>query len=146
MPKITTNSAPQKKSYTFVRVGENLYRVKETGGYYALVKRNRKQIRRSLKTTDKSLAKRRLNVLLQKVDKLKVDPKISNITFLEYSQRWLEKTEVNVKEKTSQRLKHCIDGLTTLRIPVRNISTRNCEECLAEENAQQVLTNRRDAS
>ena len=31
MPKITTNSAPQKKSYTFVRVGENLYRIKETG-------------------------------------------------------------------------------------------------------------------
>ena len=88
MPKITTNSDPQKKSYTFVRVGENLYRVKETGGYYALVKRNRKQIRRSLKTTDKALAKRRLNVLLQKVDKLRVDPKISNITFLEYSQRW----------------------------------------------------------
>ena len=65
MPKITTNSAPKKKSYTFVRVGENLYRVKETGGYYALVKRNRKQIRRSLKTTDKALAKRRLNFLLQ---------------------------------------------------------------------------------
>ena len=130
MPKITTNSAPQKKSYTFVRVGENLYRVKETGGYYALVKRNRKQIRRSLKTTDKALAKRRLNVLLQKVDKLKVDPKISNITFLEYSQRWLEKTEVNVKEKTSQRLKHCLDGLTPYigYIPVRNISPRNCEE------------------
>ena len=67
MPKITTNSDPQKKSYTFVRVGENLYRVKETGGYYALVKRNRKQIRRSLKTTDKALAKRRLNVLLRKL-------------------------------------------------------------------------------
>ena len=111
MPKITTNSDPQKKSYTFVRVGENLYRIKETGGYYALIKRNRKQIRRSLKTNDKALAKRRLNVLLQKVDKLRVDPKISNITFLEYSQRWLEKTGVKVKEKTSQRLKHCLDGL-----------------------------------
>tara|TARA_B100000614_G_scaffold52624_1_gene45316 strand:- start:1286 stop:1555 length:270 start_codon:yes stop_codon:yes gene_type:complete len=56
MLKITTNSDPQKKSYTFVRVGENLYRIKETGGYYALVKRNRKQIRRSLKTTDKALS------------------------------------------------------------------------------------------
>ena len=67
MAKITTNPSPQKKSYTFGRVGENLYRIKETGGYYALIKRNRKQIRRSLKTTDKSLAKRRLNALLQKV-------------------------------------------------------------------------------
>lgn len=59
-----------------------------------------------------------------------MDAKISNIIFLEYSQRWLEKTEVIVKEKTSQRLKHCIDGLTPFigRIPVRNISTRNCEE------------------
>ena len=74
--------------------------------------------------------KRRLNALLQKVDKLRVDAKISNITFLEYAQRWLEKTGVNVKEKTSQRLKHCLDGLNPYigHIPVRNISPRNCEE------------------
>ncbi len=130
MAKITTKPDPKKKSYTFVRVGENLYRIKETGGYYALIKRNRKQIRRSLKTTDKSMAKRRLQALLKKVENLRIDAKISNITFLEYSQRWLEKTGVNVKEKTSQRLKHCLDGLTPYigYIPVRNISPRNCEE------------------
>tara|TARA_B100000945_G_C20330654_1_gene572233 strand:+ start:133 stop:510 length:378 start_codon:yes stop_codon:yes gene_type:complete len=112
MAKNTTKPDPKKKSYTFVRVGENLYRIKETGGYYALIKRNRKQIRRSLKTTDKSMANRRLQALLKKVENLRIDAKISNITFLEYSQRWLEKTGVNVKEKTSQRLKHCLDGLT----------------------------------
>jgi len=45
-----------RKPYTFKRVSENLYKVIETGGYYALVKRGSKQIRRSLKTTDKALA------------------------------------------------------------------------------------------
>jgi len=51
-----------------VNVGENLYRVlrpgdkpaKPTGIYYALVKRGRKQFRRSLKTSDRRLAERRL--------------------------------------------------------------------------------------
>ena len=81
MTRKTTKTGSPKRSYTYVRVGENLYRVKETGGYYALVKRNRKQIRRSLKTTDKSMAKRRLQALLKKVENLRIDAKISNITF-----------------------------------------------------------------
>ena len=79
MAKITTKPDPKKKSYTFVRVGENLYRIKETGEYYALIKRNRKQIRRSLKTQDKALAKRRLNTLIQKADRLKIGAKLSAI-------------------------------------------------------------------
>ena len=93
MAKNTTKPDPKKKSYTFVHAGENLYRIKETGGYYALIKRNRKQIRRSFKTTDKSMAKRRLQALLKKVENLRIDAKISNISFLEYSLRWLEKTD-----------------------------------------------------
>ena len=61
--KITPSS---RKQYTFKRVSENLYKVIETGGYYALVKRGGKQIRRSLKTNDKALAKRRLSAIKEK--------------------------------------------------------------------------------
>ena len=93
MAKNTTKPDPKKKSYTFARVGKNLYRIKETDGYYAIIKRNRKQIRRSLKTTNKSMAKRRLQALLKKVENLRIDAKISNISFLKYSLRWLEKTD-----------------------------------------------------
>ena len=44
MSKIDKKSSPTRKSYTFKHVSENLYKVIETGGYYALVKRGSKQI------------------------------------------------------------------------------------------------------
>ena len=56
MHKKSKKTPSTRKPYTFKRVSENLYKVIETGGYYALVKRGSKQIRRSLKTTDKALA------------------------------------------------------------------------------------------
>ena len=56
MHKKSKKTPSARKPYTFKRVSENLYKVIETGGYYALVKRGGKQIRRSLKTTDKALA------------------------------------------------------------------------------------------
>ena len=56
MHKKSKKTPSARKPYTFKRISENLYNVIETGGYYALVKRGSKQIRRSLKTTDKALA------------------------------------------------------------------------------------------
>jgi hypothetical protein len=44
----------------FEKVGECLYRYSSTGGYYARIKSAGKEIRRSLVTTDRDLAKRRL--------------------------------------------------------------------------------------
>ena len=44
----------------FEKVGECLYRYSSTGGYYARIKTVSKEIRRSLVTTDRDLAKRRL--------------------------------------------------------------------------------------
>jgi len=49
MHKKSKKTPSTRKPYTFKRVSENLYKVIETGGYYALVKRGSKQIRRSLK-------------------------------------------------------------------------------------------------
>jgi hypothetical protein len=50
----TGNATP-----AFKNVGENLYRHTPSGNYYALLKRNGKQFRRSLKTNDRALASRR---------------------------------------------------------------------------------------
>ena len=58
-----------KKSQEFNKVAECLYR---NGNrlYYALVKVNGKQIRRSLKTTDLAIAKRRLGEFRAKAERL----------------------------------------------------------------------------
>ena len=56
MAKKVSNSSFKKNDYTFKKIAEILYRLNETGGYYALVKRGGKQIRRSLKTKDRALA------------------------------------------------------------------------------------------
>ena len=57
----------------FRRVGENLYRYSSSGVYYARFRLQGKEIRRSLKTTDRELAKRRLQ---EDVDKArKINPK-----------------------------------------------------------------------
>jgi hypothetical protein len=49
----------------FNRVGECLYRI-HAGGYYALIKVGGKQIKRSLRTHDQALAKRRRKELREK--------------------------------------------------------------------------------
>ena len=89
MDKKPKKTLSARKPYTFKRVSENLYKVTETGGYYALVKRGGKQIRRSLKTTDKALAKRRLVELKQKASKLRTGNEHASITFEKYSERWI---------------------------------------------------------
>ena len=45
----------------FRKVAQNLYRLESSGVYYALFKRSGKQIRKSLKTVDPALARRRLS-------------------------------------------------------------------------------------
>lgn len=55
---------------TFNKVGENLYRLESTSGYYALLKRGDKQFRRSLKTKDRKLADRRLAALREEIGNL----------------------------------------------------------------------------
>ena len=53
--------APVARKVVFHHVAENLYRLESRGGYYALLKRDDKQFRRSLKTKDRKQAGRRLS-------------------------------------------------------------------------------------
>ena len=62
--------ATQIVYHTLHYAGENLYRSDSSGIYYALFKRDGKQIRRSLKTTDKELARRKLAELRRQVNRI----------------------------------------------------------------------------
>ncbi len=87
---------------SMLRAGENLWRNQSSGIYYALFKRGGKQIRRSLKTDDKTLAKRRLEDLRGKVEGLKVG--VKDLGFGDLAEKWLVTLKGgNLKPKTYQR-------------------------------------------
>ena len=52
----------QSKIGVFEKVGECLYRYSRNGVYYARIKADGKEIKRSLETTDRALAQRKLRV------------------------------------------------------------------------------------
>ena len=132
MTKKDKKTSSTRKPYTFKRVSENLYKVIETGGYYALVKRGGKQIRRSLKTTDKALAKRRLAELKQKASKLRTGKEHASITFEKYSERWIMAKEASLKSQTIRRMKNCLKGIKPYlgNNLIRNIAYQDCERWL----------------
>ncbi len=70
---------------TFQKVGECLYRYSSNGVYYARIEARGKEIRRSLKTTDRDLAKRRLRKL--KEEQSQVDPARAKTTLADLCQR-----------------------------------------------------------
>ena len=129
MAKKVSTSNSKKNDYTFKKVAENLYRLNQTGGYYALVKRGGKQIRRSLKTKDRALAKRRLNDFKKQIKRLTSTSDIPKSTFSEFAEHWLKAAEVNLKQKTVDRLESCIKALKPYvgKLPLRSITNRDCE-------------------
>ena len=127
---VKKNAAPAKKAADLQNVGECLYRHTSTGGYYALVKRAGKQIRKSLKTTDRALAQRRLSEFRDKVHRLTDDTGTSRVTFAEFSERWFGVAAVRMKEKSAARKKLSLKNLCGHfgNMQVRKISVRDCED------------------
>ena len=130
MPELTTSS-PAKS--VFHKVGQNLYRLESSGTYYALFKRAGKQIRRSLKTNDPALARRRLGDLRNKVGRLNTTKGASKITFANLANRWLDGRRVHLKERTVASLASSLNGLLPYfgPVPIRNVNRVHCEEWLA---------------
>jgi integrase len=88
------------KRSVFQKVGECLYRYKPTGGYYARIKTNGKEIRRSLETTDRELAKENL-AKFQK-EQRDLDRSHGRITLGELCDQYL-RTVQHQKPKTVER-------------------------------------------
>jgi integrase len=92
-------STPTKPS-TFQKVGECLYRYSSNGVYYARIKHEGKEIRRSLETTDRDHAKRKLKEF--KDEQSQIDRSRSKTTLAELCDIYM-RTVQHQKPKTIER-------------------------------------------
>lgn len=113
-----SNIAVQQQQLT--NVGECLYRSDFSGRYYAIFRRGGKQIKQSLKTSDKELAKRKLEELRQKVGRLDTK-RASETLFADLADRWLQTLEGTMKSASFLRRQVSVKALkpyfrTTIRV------------------------------
>ena len=121
------------RKVVFHRVAENLYRLEQSGGYYALLKRGDKQFRRSLKTKDRQLAERRLTELRSQVGNLSISDD-ARLSFDEIGERWVATTVHALKPSTALRRRAYLKQLSPFfaGIAIRNIRPQHCERWLQE--------------
>jgi len=87
-----------------------LYRSADSGIFYGIFSRKGDQIKKSLKTTDKELARRRLEGLRQKVARL--NTKVGRaILFVDFAKRWLEAVGGAMKQSSRERREAAIKAL-----------------------------------
>ena len=129
-----SETAPQPVQPSFAKVAECLYRNESSGIYYAFAKRHGKQFRRSLKTSDRQLANRRLAEFREKVTRLSQTKHASSLTFEELTDRWLETIQPNLNPSSFRRRQTCVENLKPFFNggSVRNISARHCDAWLAK--------------
>src|SRR5207253_11360777 len=94
----------QNNNGAFQKVGECLYRYSSNGVYYARIKSEGKEIKRSLGTTDRDIARRELARF--KDEQGQIDRSQGKLTLAELSDRYL-KTAQHEKQRTVER-KTCI--------------------------------------
>jgi len=103
MKKVTTNQILNK-------VGHCLYRSEKSKIYYAILKRYGNQIKRSLRTTDLALAKRRLSELQEKASRLCTSDN-AKIVFAELGGKWLQVVVASLKPSSYLRQTQIIKSL-----------------------------------
>ncbi|MFA5189434.1 MAG: site-specific integrase [Verrucomicrobiia bacterium] len=115
------------KGQQLENISECLYRSTTSGIYYALFKRGGRQIKQSLKTTDKEHAKRRLEPLRQKVVRLNTK-EAGDLLFADLAKRWLETKAGTLKFSSYDRRKTSIASLVPhFRATVRSIDRLQVE-------------------
>jgi integrase len=124
---------PENKTRVFQKVGECLYRYSPNGVYYARFKVDGKEIRQSLGTTDRDLAKRNLAKL--KEDQREIDRSQGKLTLRELCDRWLETIE-DSKPKTLEQKAHIAARIkehwpTGSAVQVAKIKPSDCDLWLA---------------
>ncbi len=131
----TTSIAPDRSSQTLCHVGHCLYRSQKTGVYYAILRRDGKQIKRSLKTTDNALARRRLAEFEQKAARLTTGES-SRISFADLSKRWLEKIAGSMKPSSHFRQSGVVKKLNESlgAILVRGITKAHVEKWASQRS------------
>lgn len=121
-----------------VKVAECLYRNQSSGTYFALVKRKGKQIRKSLKTTDRKLAERRLADFRKQAASLTASAQERRTPFAVLAERWLKVHGVRLKPSSVARNALCVKELnkTFGKLAVSEIATRHCEDWMANRGTE----------
>lgn len=137
MQNSSGQEAKSARKVVFHRVAENLYRLENTGGYYALLKRGDKQFRRSLKTKDRKLADRRLTEMRGQVSNLKITDD-ARLSFVDVAERWITTTAHALKEATVTRRRTCIANVAPYfaSVSIRNIQPHHCERWVVERGGK----------
>jgi len=98
----STHKNAGKTNQDLRRVAQCLYRSQQSGVYYAILKRGGKQIKRSLRTSDQALAKRRLAELSERASAL-THGGDSAITFGDLAKHWLVAVSSQMKSSSYTR-------------------------------------------
>src|SRR5437868_132801 len=118
-----------------IHKGDCLYRSSATDVYYAIFQRDGRQVKRSLKTTDPELAKRRREDHRRKVERL-TGSDAKTLPFAEYdatgaliggvAKRWFDSVAVSIKPKTVGMYQNSVKQLAKYfgNLTVRNIGLR----------------------
>jgi hypothetical protein len=101
-----------EREFSKIKSVPNLYRREVSGVYYLLVKRNGRQFRRSLKTNDFALAKRRLREFEEKASRLAGSEANKQLRFEELSERWLANIRPDLKPSSYARRVVAVKALT----------------------------------
>lgn len=113
-----TNQSNSTNQQDLKRVAECLYRSQNSNIYYAILKRGGKQIKRSLRTTDATLAKRRLKDLNEQAASLAKGGD-AKVTFEMISERWLNMATTSMKASSSIRLRGAVKSLSKTFGPIQ---------------------------
>lgn len=129
-----------RKHQKLVHVGHCLYRSTATDVYYAIFQRDGKQVKRSLKTTDPELAKRRREEHRRKVERLTSDS-AKGLPFAEYdartkkligglAKRWIDVAGGTMEASSRDRMLGVIKNLNQhfSGLTVRNVTLRTLEQ------------------
>jgi hypothetical protein len=138
MTEHTSKKQEKPPQARMVKIGECPYRNATSDTYYALVKHLGRQIRRSLKTKDKTLAQRRLADFRKSVSKLKGDAGKCLMSFAELGRTWIEGTGTRLKASSLRRKEGCLKNLGTYfgTVRINGIPRDICEKWDHERGGQ----------
>src|ERR1035437_4620960 len=148
------HTAKPRKQQKLEHVGDCLDRSSLTDRYYGIFERDGRQVKRSLETTDRELAKRRVEELRRKVERLtaddaktlpfaedKRDEKTGEITaelIGGLAKRWFDAVSVSIKPKTVSMYQNSVKMLARFfgSLTVRSITLRQIEQWAAQRSAE----------
>jgi len=105
-----THRPASKNQQDLKRVAECLYRSQSSNIYYAIIKRGGRQIKRSLRTTDGALARRKLKELKDQAASLATSGS-GKITFAEIAEKWLTSATLTMKPSSATRAAGVVKSL-----------------------------------